>query len=112
MGVMDLSTLAYPNEPSVLEVLRVRFEQELIYTWGAAGTLIAINPFKPVSILSDPSVLASYKMCLQGEDDQIFAMQQDEEPHVYAICRRTARLQQRTHRNYSFVIQGESGAGT
>ncbi|KCZ76228.1 hypothetical protein H311_02780, partial [Anncaliia algerae PRA109] len=51
MDVNDLASLSHLNQPSVLSVLRSRYEQNKIYTHSGLF-LVAINPYKDLDIYS------------------------------------------------------------
>ncbi|CAJ1337972.1 unnamed protein product, partial [Effrenium voratum] len=107
----QLSTLLRPTDASVLSVLKARFAAEDIYTYGALNSLVVCNPFRPVPCLEDPTVLPSYKACLQVDELEGHSSFSLEEPHIWAACRQAWAFIRRTGRSVSFVIQGESGAG-
>jgi len=50
-GCPDLTTLSYLHEPAVLHNLKVRYAKDEIYTFTGA-ILIALNPWKPVSLVT------------------------------------------------------------
>ena len=62
-GVDDLIGLTHLHEPAILHALRVRYEEDVIYT-STGPILIAINPFKSMEIYSQESM---DKYRLQGE---------------------------------------------
>ncbi|KAL3840521.1 hypothetical protein ACJIZ3_025112 [Penstemon smallii] len=96
-GVDDLMQLSYLNEPSVLYNLQYRYNRDMIYT-KAGPVLIAINPFKKVSLYGSDYVEA-------------YKLKSDESPHVYAITDTAMREMIRDEVNQSIIISGESGAG-
>ncbi|XP_043693935.1 myosin-1-like isoform X2 [Telopea speciosissima] len=96
-GVDDLMQLSYLNEPSVLYNLQYRYTQDMIYT-KAGPVLVAINPFKEVSLYGNDYIEA-YK-CKSMDS-----------PHVYAIADTAIREMIRDEVNQSIIISGESGAG-
>lgn len=106
----SLSSLVHITELTVLEVLQRRFAQEAIYTYGALGSLVVCNPFKPVRCLEDPEQLPRFKEPLECAELES-TLPSDSEPHIWAACRNAWACQQRSGCNVSFVIQGESGAG-
>eukprot|EP00439_Symbiodinium_sp_Y106_P010953 s964_g1.t1 len=106
-----LSSLIRPSDASVFKVLRARFAQEDIYTYGALKSLVVCNPFRPVPCLEDPSILPFYKACLRVDELEGSGAFSSEEPHIWAACRDAWGYIRRTGRSVSFVIQGESGAG-
>lgn len=67
--------LAYLNEPSVLNNLKIRYAIDQIYTY-TGSILIAVNPFKDVTELYGPFMMDLYRGRALGELS----------PHVYAIA--------------------------
>ncbi|XP_073310326.1 myosin-1-like [Primulina huaijiensis] len=96
-GVDDLMQLSYLNEPSVLYNLEYRYNRDMIYT-KAGPVLVAINPFKKVSLYGNNYIDAYKNKSLES-------------PHVYAITDTAMREMIRDEVNQSIIISGESGAG-
>ncbi|KAK9935768.1 hypothetical protein M0R45_022853 [Rubus argutus] len=96
-GVDDLMQLSYLNEPSVLYNLQYRYNQDMIYT-KAGPVLVAINPFKKVSLYGNEYIEAYKRKAVES-------------PHVYAITDTAIREMVRDEVNQSIIISGESGAG-
>ncbi|KAG0164781.1 Myosin type-2 heavy chain 1 [Apophysomyces sp. BC1034] len=95
----DLTNLSYLNEPAVLNTIRTRYIQRLIYTYSGI-VLIAVNPFDRVA-LYDPDVVQQYSGRRRGEL----------EPHLFAIAEDAYRCMIREQKNQTIVVSGESGAG-
>ncbi|KAI8333990.1 P-loop containing nucleoside triphosphate hydrolase protein [Chlamydoabsidia padenii] len=95
----DLTNLSYLNEPAVLNTIRTRYLQHLIYTYSGI-VLIAVNPFDRVS-LYDSDVVQQYSGRRRGELD----------PHLFAIAEDAYRCMIRKKSNQTIVVSGESGAG-
>ncbi|XP_077254052.1 myosin-2-like isoform X2 [Tasmannia lanceolata] len=96
-GVEDLIQLSYLNEPSVVYNLQYRYTRDMIYT-KAGPVLVAVNPFKEVSLYGNDFV-AAYRQKLMDS------------PHVYAIADTAFSEMMRDEVNQSIIISGESGAG-
>ncbi|KAI3702897.1 hypothetical protein L6452_28650 [Arctium lappa] len=96
-GVNNLVGLGYLNEPSVICNLQYRYARDVIYTM-AGPVLLAINPFKDVSI-SGSDVITAYR-------EKIL-----DSPHVYAVADAAYSDMMRDGVNHSIIISGESGAG-
>ncbi|XP_050373280.1 myosin-1 [Argentina anserina] len=96
-GVDDLMQLSYLNEPSVLYNLQYRYNRDMIYT-KAGPVLVAINPFKKVSLYGNEYIEAYKRKAVDN-------------PHVYAITDTAIREMVRDEVNQSIIISGESGAG-
>ncbi|KAL7314137.1 Myosin type-2 heavy chain 1 [Mucor circinelloides] len=95
----DLTNLSYLNEPAVLNTIRTRYMQHLIYTYSGI-VLIAVNPFDRVS-LYEPDIVQQYSGKRRGEL----------EPHLFAIAEEAYRCMIREQSNQTIVVSGESGAG-
>ncbi|KAF7722644.1 Myosin type-2 heavy chain 1 [Apophysomyces ossiformis] len=95
----DLTNLSYLNEPAVLNTIRTRYLQHLIYTYSGI-VLIAMNPFDRVA-LYDPDIVQQYSGRRRGEL----------EPHLFAIAEDAYRCMIREQTNQTIVVSGESGAG-
>ncbi|KAI9478230.1 MAG: P-loop containing nucleoside triphosphate hydrolase protein [Benjaminiella poitrasii] len=95
----DLTNLSYLNEPAVLNTIRTRYMQHLIYTYSGI-VLIAVNPFDRVS-LYEPDIIQQYSGKRRGEL----------EPHLFAIAEDAYRCMIREKTNQTIVVSGESGAG-
>ncbi|ORZ15681.1 P-loop containing nucleoside triphosphate hydrolase protein [Absidia repens] len=95
----DLTDLSYLNEPGVLNTIRTRYMQRLIYTYSGI-VLIAMNPFDRVA-LYDPDIVQQYSGKRRGELD----------PHLFAIAEDAYRCMIREQSNQTIVVSGESGAG-
>ncbi|RCI02900.1 Myosin type-2 heavy chain 1 [Rhizopus stolonifer] len=95
----DLTNLSYLNEPSVLNTIKTRYIQHLIYTYSGI-VLIAVNPFDRVS-LYESDIVQQYSGKRRGEL----------EPHLFAISEEAYRCMIREEKNQTIVVSGESGAG-
>ncbi|KAI8059029.1 P-loop containing nucleoside triphosphate hydrolase protein [Gilbertella persicaria] len=95
----DLTNLSYLNEPSVLQTIKTRYEQNNIYTYSGI-VLIAANPFARVK-LYDPEIIQKYSGSRRGEL----------EPHLFAIAEDAYRCMIRDNKNQTIIVSGESGAG-
>ncbi|KAG8365728.1 hypothetical protein BUALT_Bualt17G0002100 [Buddleja alternifolia] len=90
-GVDDLMQLSYLNEPSVLYNLQYRYNRDMIYT-KAGPVLVAVNPFKKVSLYSIDYI-------------QAYKSKSSESPHVYAITDTAMREMIRDEVNQSIIIR-------
>jgi myosin heavy subunit len=87
------------NENAILHNLRIRFKEDLIYTY-VSSILIAVNPFKMLPLYT-PERLDEYKE--KGARDL--------PPHVYAIADNAYRSMLSDDKSQSCICSGESGAG-
>lgn len=98
--VDDLTTLSYLNDPSVLNAIKLRYNQSDIYT-SSGIVLIAINPFERRDALYSHNMISSYAGSKRGEL----------EPHLFAIAEDAYRSMKTYSKDQSIVVSGESGAG-
>ncbi|XP_044050303.1 unconventional myosin-Vc isoform X3 [Siniperca chuatsi] len=100
VGENDLTALSYLHEPAVLHNLKVRFvESRIIYTYCGI-ILVAVNPYKQLSIYGD-AIIHAYSGQNMGDMD----------PHIFAVAEEAYKQMARNHKNQSIIISGESGAG-
>ncbi|GER53908.1 myosin-like protein [Striga asiatica] len=96
-GVDDLIELSYLNEPSVLHNLQYRYSKDILYS-KAGPVLVAVNPFKDVSLYGSDFITAYRQNLLDS-------------PHVYAVADKAYNDMMTDEINQSIIISGESGAG-
>lgn len=96
-----MTTLSYLNEPGVLWNLRVRYDQNDIYTY-TGSILIAVNPFAAMPHLYGAHMMDQYRGVGLGELS----------PHVYAVADSAYRQMRREGRSQSILVRDvECGAG-
>ncbi|XP_035686559.1 myosin-6-like [Branchiostoma floridae] len=95
----DMANMTYLNESSVLNNLRERYYNTMIYTYSGLFCVV-INPYQRLPIYTD-WVVSQYKGKRKTEMP----------PHLFAVadCAYSNMLQE--HENQSMLITGESGAG-
>jgi myosin-5 len=101
-GIENMDNMVHLHEGAVLDNLRVRFSQDLIYT-STGPILIAMNPFKRLPIYSKELMLATHS--------KLSASQSPCEPHVFTTVGQSYIAMKENQENQSMVICGESGAG-
>ena len=92
--IENLSYLKFINEPSILNILNMRYDKDKIYTLNSK-ILISINPFKRIDTLYDLNTY-SYN---------------ENKPHIYQIAELSYKNLIKTNINQAILVSGESGAG-
>ena len=95
----DMANLTYLNEGSVLDVLRSRYVEFLIYTYSGLFC-VTVNPYKMLPVYA-PYVINAYKGRKRTEMP----------PHLYAVSDTAYQAMLTYRENQSMLITGESGAG-
>eukprot|EP01134_Creolimax_fragrantissima_P006244 CFRG6244T1 len=103
-NVNDLQEIRPLHDASVLENIKVRFQDDQFYTY-TGKSLIAINPMKPVAELYDRSHILTYHSI--DELSELHCLP----PHIYAVGETAFRQMMQTHLPQSVIVSGESGAG-
>ncbi|XP_033640146.1 myosin-IIIb-like isoform X1 [Asterias rubens] len=96
----DLATLEALDEAAILSELKKRYAHDAIYTY-IGDILIAINPYKPLSIYS-------YQISCSYTNLQY---RQALPPHIFAVADKAYSSMKRLGMRQCCVISGESGAG-
>merc|ERR1719342_1914191 len=95
----DMSNLTYLNDASVLWNLRIRYVNELIYTYSGLFC-IAVNPYKRFPIYTQRTM-----------EIYIGKRRNEVPPHIFAIAEGSYQGMCNGGKNQSILITGESGAG-
>ncbi|KAK3585324.1 hypothetical protein CHS0354_040273 [Potamilus streckersoni] len=98
-GVDDMVLLQKISEGAIVENLKKRFMDDVIYTY-IGPVLVSVNPFKNLPIYTDKDV-----------DQYQGAAQYENPPHVYALTDNMYRNMMIDMENQCVIISGESGAG-
>ncbi|KGK40510.1 hypothetical protein JL09_g485, partial [Pichia kudriavzevii] len=98
-GYDDMASLTYLNEPSILNNLKVRYQDDKIYTHSGLF-LVTVNPYKKINIYNSDFITlysASEKKCNQ--------------PHIFGTAQKAFDSLIKNKKDQSILVTGESGAG-
>ncbi|XP_050720790.1 unconventional myosin-VI-like isoform X3 [Eriocheir sinensis] len=98
--VDDNCALMYLNEATLLNNVRLRYNQDKIYTY-VANILIAVNPYIDIRNLYSLDTIRKYQGRSLGQMP----------PHVFAIADKAFRDMKVLKQSQSIIVSGESGAG-
>lgn len=100
----NLIDLVHLSQVSVVDVLRNRYEWDLIYT-AVGSMLIAVNPYRDIEHSVSTRCAELYLSASLSELDVMA-------PHIFAVAARAwLGLQSANLKAQSVIISGESGAG-
>ena len=110
VAIDDLVVLSYLHEPAILWSLKNRFQKDVIYT-NTGPILIAINPFKNLSMYSKEKV-EIYRQAGEAGTESANEMK----PHVFKVADGAYRnmltaIAMKGKADQSILVSGESGAG-
>lgn len=97
IALLDLKDI---EEGTVIELLRRRFSQGVIYT-AIGDILVSVNPFKQLSIYG-PELMQAYR---KSKANSQMA------PHVYRKCQDILRSMHFSSKNQCCVLTGDSASG-
>ncbi|OXB70483.1 UNVERIFIED_CONTAM: hypothetical protein H355_005179 [Colinus virginianus] len=96
--VVDLAKLPHANEACALEVIRERYVRDQIYTY-AGRLLIAMNPFKLIPGLYEPTTITKYQNA-----DTSRGFPTEVPPHTYAVAQSAMDMLRITKENQSCIV--------
>lgn len=96
-NVDNLINIPHLNEPSILNCIQIRYNENKIYTY-TGKILISVNPFKDLGLYNN-DIANGYKI------NKLI------HPHIYQICNLTYKNISQKNNNQSILVSGESGAG-
>ncbi|KAL8446773.1 hypothetical protein Emed_004775 [Eimeria media] len=96
----DIGTIPHQNIPCVLDFLRVRYMNKVMYT-SVEPLIVAVNPFQDLHN-GTPEVIAQYRDAADCEKLP---------PHIFQISRRAVDNLHGVRKSQTIVVSGESGAG-
>ncbi|XP_072179526.1 unconventional myosin-X-like [Diadema setosum] len=100
VGLQDMAKLMDLHEGSILDNLKLRYENDRIYTF-IGSILCAVNPYKTIPGMYDTALMQVYNKKHIGECP----------PHIFAIANDCYYSMWKKGENQCVLISGESGAG-
>ncbi|ORY32979.1 hypothetical protein LY90DRAFT_512177 [Neocallimastix californiae] len=97
-GVEDMVLLSKVTEEQIVENLRKRYQNDLIYTY-IGPTLVAVNPYKQLPYFTQKEI-----------DMYRGAASHENAPHIYATADTMFQNMMTDEENQCVIISGESGA--
>jgi len=104
--VDDLTELTFLHEPGILQVLKERFDESVLYT-HAGPVLVALNPFKQVDLYSKEYVDRYVSRPAMGQA----SYGKEYKPHIFLTADKAFKEMKVKGVSQSILITGESGAG-
>lgn len=101
-GTDDMASLTYLNEPSVLNNLNIRYQNDKIYTHSGLF-LVTVNPYKNLNIYNSNFI----KQYSQNSIDPIHKLP----PHIFGTAQNAFESLINDCKDQSILVTGESGAG-
>ncbi|ORX61173.1 hypothetical protein BCR36DRAFT_439738 [Piromyces finnis] len=98
-GVEDMVLLSKVTEEQIVDNLRKRYQNDLIYTY-IGPTLVAVNPYKQLPYFTQKEI-----------DMYRGAASHENAPHIYATADTMFQNMMTDEENQCVIISGESGAG-
>lgn len=95
----NLTSLVELDEKTLLENVRRRYQTGRVYT-DVGDILLAVNPFKQLSIYTD-----------QWSELYSTSIIDDKAPHIFGVAAKAFAALLQTKKDQVCVISGESGAG-
>lgn len=90
-----------PTEEAVVSLLQARFKRDLPYTRLSQSTLVTVNPYKPLDLLSDATLNAYTEAGYKDVTGQTAQLQ----PHVYDLATRAYFHMRRSGEDQSIVLR-------
>ncbi|RHZ77100.1 hypothetical protein Glove_186g151 [Diversispora epigaea] len=102
----NLCNIQNISQDSISTALRERYQRDNIYSRINSSALVAVNPYKLLSIFNDSTIqeyVANYKD-YSSQKDQL-------PPHAFQISSHAYLHMRRTGQDQSIILSGESGSG-
>lgn len=98
-NIPDLAQLSSPTEDSITATLRVRFDNDTIYTRINDAILVALNPYKDtLQSHTSPEYVAEYKEIVTENLEPL-------PPHIYQITNQAYLHMRRTGIDQSILLR-------
>ncbi|GAV29257.1 hypothetical protein PMKS-002739 [Pichia membranifaciens] len=113
-GYDDMASLTYLNEPSVLNNLKIRYQDDKIYTYSGLF-LVTVNPYKMINIYNPDFIRIYSKRNESAENENPTSSNSDEneslKPHIFGTAQKAFENLIANRNDQSILVTGESGAG-
>lgn len=97
------------SQATVINNVRFRFLRNAIYT-SVSSILVSVNPYKELGLYTD-KILQRFHAFLPPTEGEKETAANEDDPHLFGVCRRAYRSLVENKRDQSVLISGESGAG-
>ena len=97
----DLTRMSYLNQPTVMNTIRTRYMEDVIYTYSGL-VLVSVNPYKDFGLYKE-ELMETYSGGKRALSDL--------PPHIFSIASSALHSLRATKRSQSIIVSGESGAG-
>jgi len=112
----DMASLTYLNEPSILHNLKLRYNDDNIYTYSGLF-LVAVNPYKTLNIYNKDFIKLyrnSGKKVSTSESELCYetnTVRSSMKPHIFSVAEEAYENLLNDSQDQSILVTGESGAG-
>ncbi|KAI8384891.1 chitin synthase-domain-containing protein [Radiomyces spectabilis] len=104
-NVSDLTLLQPPTEDNITATLKLRFQNDIIYTSINDSVLVVVNPCKEMSQSQESlQYVAEYKDTSARDIEPVV-------PHVFRLINQAYLHMRRTGIDQSIILSGETGSG-
>ena len=95
----------YPSDDAILSVLSGRFRSDLSYTRIGSTSLVAVNPFKSISSVSEASAKEYEERCYKDTGLSLVDSRKAIQPHVYELAARVYLLSRRRNESQAIIFR-------
>jgi myosin protein heavy chain len=117
-GIDDMASLTYLNEPSVLNNLKLRYQNDKIYTHSGLF-LVTVNPYKKINIYNSDFIHLYSQKNPNDNDNNNNSTETKQSindniklnPHIFGTAQKAYSNLIKEKKDQSILVTGESGAG-